>query len=165
MTLRTVLFGSAQPHLTGQKLAIDTSRRQQLEARLKVKREEEQVISDMVTAWKAKNVEIEEEEVAEAEALKKRNMDIRATQEKQIARRRELNRMERAERLGNDKEVIAQLEEDDKHVKRAALSRALTNWRFTVLLVALAVRAPPARRHLIRGAQPVDSRWCLQRQF
>ena len=48
-----------QRNIMQQKAAIDISRQQQLEARLRIKEREEQEIRDMVATWKAKNIEIE----------------------------------------------------------------------------------------------------------
>lgn len=67
-----------------QKAAIDESRRLQLEAKHKLADEEVKETQELVALWKAKNIEIEQEEAAEAAAQHRHRRDIREALEKQI---------------------------------------------------------------------------------
>jgi len=102
-----------QRNITQQKAAIDISRQQQLEARLRIKEREEQEIRDMVATWKAKNIEIEEEEANDAEARRRKNREIRATQETQIKRHQDQASKSKADQLAYDEAITAGLLEDD----------------------------------------------------
>jgi hypothetical protein len=102
-----------QKNITQQKAAIDLSRQLQLEARLAVKEREEEDIQNMVAAWKAKNVEIEEEEAADAEARRRKNREIRSTQEGQIKDHTVASKQKREEQLKYDESMRAAMLEDD----------------------------------------------------
>lgn len=120
-----------------QKAAIDQSRQQQLEARLAVKEREEDDIQNMVAAWKAKNVEIEEEEAADAEGRRRKNRDIRGTQEGQINDHKRERKTTKADQLAYDEHIRAGMMEDDLKYRALAaeeIVKARESGRATYML-------------------------------
>ena len=120
-----------------QKAAIDQSRQQQLEARLAVKEREEDDIQNMVAAWKAKNVEIEEEEATDAEGRRRKNRDIRATQEGQINDHKRERKTTKADQLAYDEHIRAGMMEDDLKYRALAaeeIVKARESGRATYML-------------------------------
>merc|ERR1719502_1189656 len=103
-----------------QKEAIDRSRQIQLQMRQEKRDKERADTTLMVEHWKLKNAEIEFEEADEAEARRKKNMEIRATQEAQMAERKAKEAAQDAATLLQDQQTRSVMQEDDERFQAIA---------------------------------------------
>lgn len=103
-----------------QRAAIDQSRALQMRLRAEKSKEEKAQVVWLREHWKAKNAEIEAEELDEAQARKDKNMSIRAFQEAQVSANIEKRKGENAGSAATDMRTKKVSEEDDQRFRAIA---------------------------------------------
>lgn len=103
-----------QRNIQRQKRAIDLSRSQQLEQRMKVKEQDQRDVAEMVEVWRRKNIEIDSEEAADQAKLKAQNAEIRDYLEKQIKETDRQRARQKAEVAAFDKATKAAIDDEQE---------------------------------------------------
>lgn len=116
------LLAKKKQLIAQQKSAIDASRKEQLEAKAKRKLADDRQILEVVSAWQARNAQIDQEEADEASERRKQFFIVRGTQERQIQAHRVDKAKAKTDELAFDKDTQAAVKDADERFRGTVMS-------------------------------------------